>query len=122
MLCFHQDLKYDTLRRTEDPETQQGLDNKLKEIKINKEALQAIASTTNARNIPPYDLGATTSDMAYPLNKIILEGEWDYLLDIFELTQAGAEVKHDVYPSFVCNRILKLKEVEVRIYTLVYSV
>ncbi|XP_073311251.1 uncharacterized protein [Primulina huaijiensis] len=109
---IRRDLKLDTLRQTEDPETQQGLDNKLKEIKINKEALQAIASTTNARNIPPYDLGATTSDMAYPLNKIIFEGEWDYLLDIFEHTQAGSEVNPDVYPSFVCNRIQKLKEVE----------
>ncbi|XP_073064522.1 uncharacterized protein [Primulina eburnea] len=109
---IRRDLKLDTLRQTEDPETQQGLDNKLKEIKINKEALQAIASTTNARNIPPYDLGATTSDMAYPLNKIIFEGEWDYLLDIFERTQAGSEMNPDVYPSFVCNRIQKLKDVE----------
>ncbi|XP_075493609.1 uncharacterized protein LOC142531390 [Primulina tabacum] len=109
---IRRDLKLDTLRQPEDPETQQGLDYKLKEIKINKEALQAIASTTNARNIPPYDLGATTSDMAYPLNKIIFEGEWDYLLDIFERTQAGSEMNPDVYPSFVCNRIQKLKEVE----------
>ncbi|KZV24895.1 hypothetical protein F511_16554 [Dorcoceras hygrometricum] len=109
---IRRDVKYDTLRQTADLETQQGLDYKLKEIKVNKEALQDIASTINARNIPPYDLGATTSEMAYPLNKIILEGEWDYLLDIFELTQVGSEVNPDVYPSFVCNRIQKLKELE----------
>ncbi|XP_073145824.1 DNA-directed RNA polymerase I subunit rpa49 [Henckelia pumila] len=109
---IRRDVKIDTLRQTADPETQQGLDYKLKEIKMNKEALQAIASTANARNIPPYDMDATTSDMAYPLNKIILEGEWDDLLDIFELTQAGSEVNPDVYPSFVCNRVQKLKEIE----------
>ncbi|KAK6153576.1 hypothetical protein DH2020_013215 [Rehmannia glutinosa] len=104
---IRRDVKRDTLRQTEDPGMQGDMDEKLKGIKINTEALEAIASSANARNIPPYDLEATAADKAYPLDKIILKGEWDYLLDIFELAEAGSEVNPDVYPSFVCNRVHK---------------
>ncbi|KAK6128043.1 hypothetical protein DH2020_038207 [Rehmannia glutinosa] len=104
---IRRDVKRDTLRQTEDPGMQADMDEKLKGIKINTEALEAIASSANARNIPPYDLEATAADKAYPLDKIILKGEWDYLLDIFELAEAGSEVNPDVYPSFVCNRVHK---------------
>ncbi|PIN22299.1 RNA polymerase I 49 kDa subunit [Handroanthus impetiginosus] len=109
---IRRDLKREALRQTEGPGTQEDADQKLKGIEIKTEALEAIASTTNARNVPPYDMGAASPDMAYPLDKIILKGEWDYLLDIFELAQAGAEVTPDVYPSFVCNRIVKLEDIE----------
>lgn len=33
--------------------------------------------TANARNIPPHNLEANEVDMAYPLDRIILKGEWD---------------------------------------------
>ncbi|PIN14644.1 RNA polymerase I 49 kDa subunit [Handroanthus impetiginosus] len=106
---IRRDEKRETLRQTEDPGKQENMDQKLKGIKVNTKALEAIASTANALNIPPYDLEATVAEKAYPLDKIILKGEWDYLLDIFELTQAGSDVDPEVYPSFVCNRVHKLE-------------
>ncbi|KAG8388411.1 hypothetical protein BUALT_Bualt02G0123100 [Buddleja alternifolia] len=107
---IRRDVKRETLRQTEDPGMQEDMDQKLKGIKINTEALEAITSSANARNIPPYDLEATAADKAYPLDRIILNGEWDYLLDIFELAQAGSGLTPDVYPSFVCNRVYKLED------------
>ncbi|KAL6996295.1 hypothetical protein U1Q18_006428 [Sarracenia purpurea var. burkii] len=101
--------KLESLHKKEDPETQEDLDRKIKGIKINKEALES-ASTHNARNIPPHDSSATAPQMAYPLDKIILKGEWDYLSDILELLQVGAEVAPDIYPSFVCNRVHLLQD------------
>ncbi|KAL0289187.1 UNVERIFIED_CONTAM: hypothetical protein Scaly_2708900 [Sesamum calycinum] len=89
-----------------------GSGQELKGIEINTEALEAITSTTNSRNVPPYDLDATSPDKAYPLDKIILKGEWDYLLDVFELAEAGLVASPDVYPSFVCNRVDKLEDVK----------
>ncbi|KAL2243214.1 uncharacterized protein LOC105157780 [Sesamum indicum] len=109
---IRRDVKRETLRQTEGPGTQEDVDQKLKGIEINTEALEAIASTTNSRNVPPYDLDATSPDKAYPLDKIILKGEWDYLLDVFELAEAGSVVSPDVYPSFVCNRVDKLEDVK----------
>ncbi|KAL3528602.1 hypothetical protein ACH5RR_007924 [Cinchona calisaya] len=108
---IRQTQKLDSLRQREDSVTQQDLDRKLESIKINKEALDVAETTTNARNIPPHDLAATTPQTAYPLNKIIFNGEWDYLLDILELSQAGAEVKPSTYPSFVCSRVYKLADI-----------
>ncbi|KAL3814041.1 hypothetical protein ACJIZ3_015309 [Penstemon smallii] len=105
--------KREILRKTEDPGSLEGL----KQIKKNMKALEASASTANPQNIPPYNLDATAPDMVYALDKIILKGEWDYLLDIFELVEAGVEVNCDDYPSFVCNRVSKLRDVKVRIYT-----
>ncbi|KAI3455595.1 hypothetical protein Pfo_012258 [Paulownia fortunei] len=63
-----QDVKRETLRQTERPGMQ--------------EDMEAIASTTNARIVPPYDLAATSPDMAYPLDKIILKGEVKKLEDV----------------------------------------
>lgn len=97
------------------------MEHKLKGIKVKKEALEAIASTANARNIPPYDLEADVVEMAYPLDKIILKGEWDYLQDIFELMQGGSELTTDVYPSFVCNRVHNLQKAKVRILEVLNS-
>ncbi|KAL2534043.1 DNA-directed RNA polymerase [Abeliophyllum distichum] len=109
---IRQDVKRDALRQTGDPDVQQDLDLKLQGVKINKEALEAATSTDNALNIPHYDLAATSPDMAYPLDKIILKGEWDYLVDIFELSFTGAEVTPSIYPRFVRNRIYKLEDIE----------
>ena len=102
------------LNQKDDPRSQQDLDRKLKEVVINKEALES-TSAHNSRNIPPYNDTATTPHEAYPLNKIIFKGEWDYLFDILELLQAGAKVEESAYSRFVCNRIHKLEELEVRI-------
>ncbi|KAL3511651.1 hypothetical protein ACH5RR_024368 [Cinchona calisaya] len=109
---IRQAKKLDSLRQIEDPKTQQDLDQKSEGIKINKEALKVDETTINARNIPPHDLAATTPETAYPLHRIIFKGEWDYLLDILELSEAGAEVTSDVYPTFVCNRAYKLDNFE----------
>lgn len=102
------------LNQKDDPRSQNDLDRKLKEVVINKEALESTFSHSS-RNIPPHDDTATTPQEAYPLDKIIFKGEWDYLLDIIELLEAGSLVASSSYSSFVCNRIDKLKELEVRI-------
>lgn len=107
--------KSDALKQKVDASSEQNLDRKMKKVVINKEALESAAAPT-ARNIPPYDSSATTPQQAYPLEKIILNGEWDYLLDILEFSQVGAEVAPDSYPSFVYNRIHKLGEIQVRTY------
>jgi DNA-directed RNA polymerase I subunit RPA49 len=65
-----------------------------------------------ARNIAPNDASACSPQDAYPLDKIILKGEWGFLEDIFELLQVGAEVLPNTYPTFVCNRIHKLQEIK----------
>ncbi|GAB4852850.1 hypothetical protein Ancab_017047 [Ancistrocladus abbreviatus] len=93
------------LKQKEDAE--QAINQKLGEGIVDKEAL-ASTSAEVSRNIPPHDLSATTPEKAYPLEKIILKGEWDYLLDIWELLLAGEEIRLDVYPSFICNRVYKL--------------
>lgn len=92
------------------------MDKKLEGEIINKEAFEVDATIIDARNIPLYNMSATTPQMAYPLDKIILKGEWDCLKvkDIIELSQRGAEVKPDLYPSFVCNRIHKLDHIKVK--------
>ncbi|XP_027168495.1 DNA-directed RNA polymerase I subunit rpa49 [Coffea eugenioides] len=108
---IRQTQKLESLRQRQDPESQQDLDQKLGGIEINKEGLEVTETTTSARNIPPHDLSATTPQTAYPLHKIIFSGEWDYLMDILEISQAGAEVTSHNYPSFVCNRVYKLDDI-----------
>ncbi|CAA2971130.1 DNA-directed RNA polymerase I subunit rpa49 [Olea europaea subsp. europaea] len=109
---IRQDVKRDALRQTGDPGVHQDLDLKLQEVETIKEALEAATSTDNSLNIPPYNLSATSPDMAYPLDKIILKGEWDYLLDIFEISFTGGEVTPSIYPRFVRNRVQKLEDIE----------
>lgn len=113
-LTFHafQAKKKHALNQEDDPNSQKELDGKIKEVKINKEALES-TNAHFARNVPPYDASATSPREAYPLDKIILTGEWGFLEDIFELLQVGAEVASNTYPTFVCNRIHKLQEIEV---------
>lgn len=108
-----QDKKRKEIRQKEDPEAQEKLDKKFEGVKINKEALES-AGMHSSRNTPPHDSSATTPQMAYPLDKIILKGEWDYLVDILELFQDGAKVAPDGYPSFICNRLHRLESIEVR--------
>ncbi|KAK4344816.1 hypothetical protein RND71_034992 [Anisodus tanguticus] len=103
--------KLDSLRQQEDTGNQEEFDKNIAGA-INKEALEVAVITDNARNIPPHDLAATTPQLAYPLDRIIFSGEWNYLLDVFELVKAGADVTHDLYPSFVCNRSYKLEHIQ----------
>ncbi|XP_060216018.1 uncharacterized protein LOC132643574 [Lycium barbarum] len=108
---IRQARKLDSLRQQEDTGNQEEFDRNIAGA-INKEALEVAVTTENARNIPPYDLAATTPQLAYPLDRIIFNGEWDYLLDVFELTKAGADMTLDLYPSFVCNRSYKLDHIQ----------
>ncbi|PSS18082.1 DNA-directed RNA polymerase I subunit rpa49 like [Actinidia chinensis var. chinensis] len=108
---INQAKKRESLQQKEDPETQEDLDKKIEGVKINKEALES-ASSHSARNIPPHDSSAITPQTAYPLDKIIFSGEWDYLLDILELLQFGAELASDDFPTFVCNRLHRLEHIE----------
>lgn len=101
--------KKHSLKQEDNPKSQEELDGKIKEVKINKEALESTDSHI-ARNVPPYNASATSPQEAYPLDKIILKGEWDFLEDIFQLVQVGTEVASNTYPTFVCNRIRKLQE------------
>lgn len=106
--------KRESLQNVGGPQTQKEMDQKMKGIEINKEALELAAATaTSARNIPPHDLDATTPETAYPLDKIIFKGEWDYLLDILQQLESGGKVSSDVYPAFVCHRFHKLDDMEV---------
>ncbi|WMV34079.1 hypothetical protein MTR67_027464 [Solanum verrucosum] len=108
---IRQARKLDSLRQQEDTGNQEEFDRNIAGA-INKEALEVAVATDSARNIPPHDLDATIPQLAYPLDRIISKGEWDFLLDIFELTEAGAEMTPDLYPSFVCNRSYKLEHIQ----------
>lgn len=107
-----QDKKRLALMQKEDPRSQEVLDKKIEGVVVNREALDS-AVGHNALNLPPHNASATTPQEAYPLDRIILRGEWDYLLDIFNLVEEGAEVLPDAYPMFVRNRIHKLKDIQV---------
>ncbi|KAL8118777.1 uncharacterized protein LOC141723945 [Apium graveolens] len=101
--------KYDSLHQNQDPISEQDLDKSLEDVKVNTEALDAGCS--NARNIPFHDMFASAPEKAYPLEKIIGKGEWDYLGDLLNITR-GSEVMPDTYPTFVCNRVHKLKTIK----------
>ncbi|OMO93251.1 RNA polymerase I associated factor, A49-like protein [Corchorus olitorius] len=100
------------LKREADPESQKSLDKKIEQIAFNKEALGDTTALV-ARNIPPHDSSATSPQDAYPLDQIILKGDWEFLEeDIYRLWQEGGEVSSNAYPTFVCNRIKKLEDIE----------
>ncbi|KAF2323595.1 hypothetical protein GH714_036262 [Hevea brasiliensis] len=103
--------KAQALKQGDDPESQRDLGKKIDNVVVNKEALES-ASAHVARNIPPHNTSATTPKEAYPLNRIILTGEWDFLEDIYEILQGGAGAMSNAYPSFVRNRIHKLQEIQ----------
>nr|KJB21085.1 hypothetical protein B456_003G182300 [Gossypium raimondii] len=99
------------LKKEVDSESQKSLDKKIEEVAFDKEAL-ANTSSLIARNIPPHNVSATTPLEAYPLDKIILKGDWDFLGDIYKLWQGGEKVATNAYPHFVCNRIRKLDAIK----------
>ncbi|XVF13627.1 hypothetical protein REPUB_Repub08aG0223900 [Reevesia pubescens] len=102
---------YIDMKKEVDPESQKSLDKKIGQVAFDKEAL-GNTSALITRNIPPYDSSATTPLEAYPLDKIILKGDWDYLGDIYNILQAGAEITSNDYLHFVCNRIRKLDAIQ----------
>lgn len=102
----------EVLAQNDDPNAQKSVDMKINELKINKEALEGTSSHT-ARNIPPHDVSATTPQEAYPLEKIIVKGEWSFLEDIYQRFHEGADISSEAYPSFVRNRVYKLQVIEV---------
>ncbi|KAK4267522.1 hypothetical protein QN277_024291 [Acacia crassicarpa] len=102
--------KIQALRQEGDPESQKELDLKLKNVLVNKQALESTEAHIS-RNIPPHDVSATTPEKAYPLEKIIPNVEWDYLQDIYNLLQQdGADFNG--YPTFICNRIERLEKIK----------
>ncbi|CAN4127239.1 unnamed protein product [Withania somnifera] len=70
--------KLDALRQQEDTGNQEEFDREIAKA-INKEVLEVA--------------------LAYPLDRIIFKGDWNYLMDVFQLTEAGAETIPDLYPS-----------------------
>lgn len=106
------DKKSEILKQKEDPQFQEVMDQKIQAVPINKEALKSATAPSAGRNIPPHDTSATTVEEAYPLDKIILNHDWKHLYDIYELVDDGKEVSSESYPTFVCNRIQKYKEIE----------
>ncbi|KAI9161308.1 hypothetical protein LWI28_016217 [Acer negundo] len=121
---LRQSKKMNALKKENDPESQKDLEEKIQSVKINKEALES-TSAEAILNVPPYDSSATTPELAYPLDKIVLKGEWDFLQDIYQQLDAGAELAPNAYPSFVCNRIHKVydskDEVERKTLSCIFS-
>ncbi|XP_010487173.1 PREDICTED: DNA-directed RNA polymerase I subunit rpa49-like [Camelina sativa] len=105
------DKKKRNLNLGDDAETQKFLDGKLNELDINTGALEGTSSTV-ARNIPPYDASAPSPREAYPLDKIIEKGEWNFLGDIYRFLQQETEAAPDSYPFFVRNRLYKLRDIK----------
>lgn len=106
--------KLHSLKLDNDPDSQKDLDGKIKEVVINKEALES-TEPQSILNIPPYNTAATSPEEAYPVDKIIFKGEWNFLKDIYELLQKETEVSWDAYPTFISNRIHKLRQIQVRV-------
>ncbi|XP_038709001.1 DNA-directed RNA polymerase I subunit rpa49 [Tripterygium wilfordii] len=109
--AIKQHKKLHALNQEDDPESQKIVGDKIKEVVANKEALEGTSADV-ARNVPPHNASATVPEEAYPLEKIILRGEWDFLMDIYEVLQAEAEVVIKNYPIFVGNRIQRLQEIQ----------
>lgn len=101
-----------SLKLDDDPNSQRELDGKMKKVVINKEAIES-TEPQSALNIPPYNTAATSPEEAYPLDKIIFTGEWEFLKDIYYLLDEETKVSWGAYPTFISNRIHKLREIQV---------
>ena len=105
--------KLRALHKEHDPNSHRDLDGTMKQIVVKKEDI-ASCEGHSFRNTPPYNSAAATPQEAYPLEKIIFDGEWDFLLeDVYNLLQSDTEVNWDTYPTFVSNRIHRLEEIKV---------
>ncbi|KAJ7552742.1 hypothetical protein O6H91_06G068500 [Diphasiastrum complanatum] len=83
-------------------------------LMTNKEVL-AQANAGVVRNIPPYDISATSPENAYPLDKIITQEDWSSLV-VKELMKAARKQdaeealrKEKGYSNFILNRLHKLR-------------
>ncbi|MED6223644.1 hypothetical protein PIB30_076078 [Stylosanthes scabra] len=103
------DKKWLAVNQDDDPESQKMLD--MENVVVNELVLENTESQVS-RNIPPCNLSATTPQEAYVLDQIILKGEWDYLEDIYYNLLKGEEADFSSYPTFVSNRIEKLKNIK----------
>jgi DNA-directed RNA polymerase I subunit RPA49 len=106
------------IRKDEEPEAKQNLDEKMKNVEVKEFAL-ANTEAHVARQIPPYNASATTPQEAYVLDQIILSGERNHLQDIYYTLQKGEAADFSIYPTFIRNRIDKLKKIEV--FTQIYT-
>lgn len=95
---------------------------------MNDEASEDVKEPLD-RNIPAYDPSAITPQNAYPLYKIIPKGERGYLKDILEILEWEPKDARNAkfwekqqYPSFVINRLYKLREMKVIISLTFYPV
>jgi DNA-directed RNA polymerase I subunit RPA49 len=104
--------KNKSLRQEQDAKSQAMLEEQLRNEEINEKAFETAGNEGEGRNIPPYDLSATSPEKAYSLDKIILKGEWDYLVDILHLSQEGDQLNPELYPSFVIRRVYKLDQIK----------
>eukprot|EP00268_Persea_americana_P000970 TRINITY_DN10293_c0_g1_i1.p1 TRINITY_DN10293_c0_g1~~TRINITY_DN10293_c0_g1_i1.p1 ORF type:complete len:431 (+),score=88.91 TRINITY_DN10293_c0_g1_i1:205-1497(+) len=109
--------KWDLMRTNEgNADAKNIIEGMVEDFEINKESLET--TIAHVGNIPPHDVTATSPENAYPLDKIILKGEWSHLVDILELTQLGDAAsavdfcQKNNYPSFVCNRLDKLWRIQ----------
>jgi len=100
------------MKRDEEPEAKKNLDEKMKNVEVKETAL-ANTEAHVTRHIPPYNSSATTPQEAYVLDKIILAEEWNYLQDIYYSLQKEEAADFSLYPSFIRNRINRLKKIEV---------
>uniref|UniRef100_A0A1J3G8U3 DNA-directed RNA polymerase I subunit RPA49 n=1 Tax=Noccaea caerulescens TaxID=107243 RepID=A0A1J3G8U3_NOCCA len=106
--AINRDKKKKALNLGADPDAQDSDDRKLAEV--NSSALESTDANVS-RNIPPHDVSATTPGKAYPLEKIIDNGEWTFLRDIYKLVQHETGTSTDEYPVFVRNRLYRLQEI-----------
>ncbi|EEF41035.1 DNA-directed RNA polymerase I subunit rpa49 [Ricinus communis] len=115
-----QGKRMEIMMQGDNPESRKDLDQKIDNVVVNKAALEDTSAHV-ARNIPPHNTSATTPQEAYPLGRIILTGEWDYLEDLYEILQAGEGAAINAYPVFVRNRIHKLREIQDEVERKTYS-
>ncbi|XP_068648819.1 DNA-directed RNA polymerase I subunit rpa49 [Aristolochia californica] len=110
--------KVEDRRHKDDPETKSQLESKVGELQFSKETFEKVVGY-GMHYIPPHDVNATAQEKAYPLDRIILDGEWNYLLDILELLQSTPDAtlsstfsENNGYPTFVTKRIQRLSQIQ----------
>lgn len=105
-----QDNKWRSLNeQRNDPSAYDDIDLGLSETNVNTNDSQ---EPVLARNIPPYDPTADTSEKAYLLDEIIPKNMRQHLLEIVNHFESG-EIFFKGYGSFVSKRVHKLKDLQV---------
>ncbi|KAL1359362.1 hypothetical protein AAHE18_04G102700 [Arachis hypogaea] len=82
-----------------------------KEITKTKKRL-ALTQDDDPESQKNLDVKMENVDEAYVLDQIILKGEWGYLEDIYYILLKEEEADFSSYPTFVSNRINKLKNIK----------